>query len=240
MATPLTAGIAGLVASEHPGYSPVQIKNAVMHGADRPAALRSLVNPLTVRGVHSGKLASGTFTVTNGRVNADAALTASPSNATPKSDGTMAGARRLKRKAHGSVQWPSDPTDVYRSRLKRGTWDILILRKGPSSDLWVFEPGRRTSGSSPAGVSEAAARSRARSSEPRPRRARNSSASRLRSRGRTLRRERLLRRQEHLQTAFGADEALTVWGARTPDGGWKSGAPRADIGRSSDGGATPC
>jgi subtilisin family serine protease len=141
MSTPMAAGVAALVASQHPGYSPMQLKNAVMNGADHPHGLHRLVNPLTVHSVSSGKFASGRFTVTNGRVDARAALSSSTRNATPRSDGTLAGARRLKHKAHGSVRWPSDPTDVFRSRLKKGTWDVRIARKGPSSDLWVLKPG---------------------------------------------------------------------------------------------------
>ena len=33
MATPFVVGVAGLVASLHPGYSPVQIKDAILHGS---------------------------------------------------------------------------------------------------------------------------------------------------------------------------------------------------------------
>jgi subtilisin family serine protease len=151
MSAPQVAGVAGLVASEHPRYSPARVKQAIMRSADRPAGLRRLFAfpRATIRG--------GGFTRTSGRVNARRALDARP-RAFPPSDGTIAGARSLKRRlATGRVSWPRDANDVYRKRLRRGRYrvalngrprrnlDLAVYRPG-TKDIWQFEIGCRPFG----------------------------------------------------------------------------------------------
>ncbi|HTG46651.1 MAG TPA: S8 family serine peptidase [Actinomycetota bacterium] len=125
MATPFVVGVAGLVASLHPGYSPVQIKDAILHGVDRP------------HGVAGGR------TVTNGRLDAAKALNASTANATPKSDGTIAGAVRLVHAKTGTLSYPADVNDVFRVHLLKGHRYVATLDvpKDRNFDLWVWKPG---------------------------------------------------------------------------------------------------
>jgi subtilisin family serine protease len=145
MATPLVAGIAGLVLSEHPDDSPVEVKNAIMNSVDRPSSLRLFDAWAGV--THVGKRAlTGAFTRTNGRVNAFAALGAPTTDATRPSDGNIDGARPLHGgEVVGRVSWPADVNDVYRKRLVRGRRYRVVLR-GPSGadlDLWVWKPGTK-------------------------------------------------------------------------------------------------
>ena len=144
MASPLVAGIAGLVLSDHPGYSAVQVKNAIMHSVDRPTSLKLFDSWGDVEGVGKKPL-TGRFTRTFGRVNADAALTASTANATPQTDGNIDGARLIKSKRTGSLSWPADANDVYRKRLAKGTKYHVVLNgpKGQDFDLWVWKPGTK-------------------------------------------------------------------------------------------------
>jgi subtilisin family serine protease len=145
MASPLVAGIAGLVLAEHPDYTPLDVKNAIMNSVDRPSAM-----PLydAWAGVtHVGKHAlTGAFTRTNGRVNALAAIGAPTTNATLRSDGNIDGARPLRgHDVVGRVSWPADVNDVYRERLIQGRRYRVVLR-GPADadlDLWVWKPGTK-------------------------------------------------------------------------------------------------
>src|SRR5205823_10593307 len=82
MAAPMVAGIAGLVRSEHPLYTAVQIKNAIMHSVDHPPTLK-LYDAWGPQAGVGKKLLSGHFTRTQGRVNALRALTSSTAGATP-------------------------------------------------------------------------------------------------------------------------------------------------------------
>ncbi len=141
MASPMVAGIAGLVLAEHPGYSAVQVKNAIMHGVDHPANmyLWSLFGKPTHIGTgkHLGK-----FTRTTGRVNAFNALTAPTTNATPKTDGNIDGAKPIRLSKKGHVAWPADANDVYKKRLLKGKRYRVVLNgpKGSDMDLWVWNP----------------------------------------------------------------------------------------------------
>jgi subtilisin family serine protease len=143
MATPLVAGIAGLVLSENPGYTPTQVKNAIMHSVDHPSNFFLYDSWADVVGV--GKKLTGKFTRTHGRVNALAALDASPTNATPKTDGNINGARSIKGKRTGTVSWPADANDVFHKRLTKGSTYRVVLNgpKGKDFDLWVWRPGTR-------------------------------------------------------------------------------------------------
>jgi subtilisin family serine protease len=136
MAAPVAAGIAGLVLSEHPTYSPAQVVNAIMNSVDAPSSLNSLL-------AFPGQPATGEFTTTAGRVNAVAALTASPVDAFPRTDGNIRGARAMSGIVSGSVSWPEDANDVFKKRLESGVRYKAILNTTGSSDLdlQIYRPG---------------------------------------------------------------------------------------------------
>jgi subtilisin family serine protease len=142
MASPLVAGVAGLVRHEHSSFSPSQVKNAVMRSVDRPSSLKLLSSWANVTGIPKTPI-GGRFTRTQGRVNALDALTASTANATPLTDGNVDGAVSLGGTVRRSVSWPSDVNDVYRKRLVAGN-RYRIRLDGPAGkdlDLWVWRPG---------------------------------------------------------------------------------------------------
>ena len=144
MATPMVAGIAGLVWSEHPGYSAVAVKNAIMRSTEHPATLQVFDAWAGKVGLPK-KALSGHFTRTQGRVNAFKALTASTANATPVTDGNIDHARGIKTERTGRVTWPGDANDVFRKRLTKGTKYHVVLNgpKGKDFDLWVWRPGTK-------------------------------------------------------------------------------------------------
>jgi subtilisin family serine protease len=145
MATPLVAGVAGLVLSEHPGDSAVQVKNAIMRSVNHPSSLKIFDSWAYAVG-QPKKALSGRFTRTQGRINASKALaTTDLSNATPPTDGNIDGARRIKGKRTGSVAWPADANDVYERKLVKGSkYEIdLTGPKGHDLDLWVWKPGTK-------------------------------------------------------------------------------------------------
>jgi subtilisin family serine protease len=145
MSAPLVAGIAGLVLDQQPTYTPLDLKNAIMNSVDHPTSLRlwSSWQDLTGFGRTSRV---GAFTRTQGRVNANAALTAPITNASPTTDGNVIGARSMRRASiRGRVTWPADVNDVYRKRLRRRVRYVVAL-DGPRRvdiDLWVFNPGTK-------------------------------------------------------------------------------------------------
>jgi subtilisin family serine protease len=136
MAAPYVAGVAGLVKSAHPTYGPLEIKNAILNSVDRPDGLRYLyLGPTDVF--------PGSFTLTDGRVNALRALSASPATLIPRSDGNVSGARPMRAVVRGRVGWPEDVNDVYRKRLVRGrAYGVLLdVPRGQDFDLYVWKPG---------------------------------------------------------------------------------------------------
>ncbi len=136
MAAPYVAGVAGLVKSAHPTYGPLEIKNAILNSVDRPDPLRDWWDEDLRR------IIPGSFTLTDGRVNALRALSASPANLIPRSDGNIAGARRMRAVVRGTVAWPEDVNDVYRKRLVRGVaYGVLLdVPRGKDFDLYVWKP----------------------------------------------------------------------------------------------------
>ncbi|HEX5936262.1 MAG TPA: S8 family peptidase [Actinomycetota bacterium] len=142
MAAPVVAGIAGMVKHAHPGYTPFQIKNAVMRSVDRPSSLKMLSSHANQTGMPTTPI-SGLFTRTQGRVNALKALTASTANATPLTDGNIDGAVFLSGTVQRSVAWPRDVNDVYRKRLFAGNRYRITLNgpAGKDMDLMVWRPG---------------------------------------------------------------------------------------------------
>lgn len=135
MAAPHVAGVAGLVRSSNPSYSPEDVKDAIMNSTDQPASL----DKIYVRG---GTIA-GSFTRTAGRVNALSALSGSTTDASPVTDGAIEGAVGIRRSKRGRVGWPEDVNDVYRKRLRRGRrYRVsLAFARNDDLDLWVWEPG---------------------------------------------------------------------------------------------------
>ena len=125
MSAPFVAGVAGLVKSLNPTYTPADLKNAILNSVDHPANIR------------------GRFSVTAGRVDALAALTGSTAPATPPTDGTMAGAVPIAFKRIGTLSLRGDLNDIYRRRLLRGNRYTVTLQVGTNRDydLYVWKPG---------------------------------------------------------------------------------------------------
>jgi subtilisin family serine protease len=129
MASPMAAGIAGLVLAQHPTYGPVQVKNAIMNSVDTPASLKQYIG------------ANGSFSRTNGRMNADAAIDGSTTNATTKNDGSITGAVPIVASKSGSVDWPSDANDVFRKRLQQGErYRVTLKTFAQRVDFYVWNP----------------------------------------------------------------------------------------------------
>jgi hypothetical protein len=127
MAAPFVAGVAALVASLHPAYGPEELRAALLNGADRPSSL------------------AGFATLTDGRVNADAALVANPRFDLEPSDGTLEGAKLLGLQHSGRLRAIEDVNDVYRRRLVEGErYSVeLDVPAGSDFDLYVWEPGTK-------------------------------------------------------------------------------------------------
>jgi subtilisin family serine protease len=135
MASPFTAAVAGLVKSIHPAYGPSRLKSALLDSVDRPGAL-------DVVHVHPSRNHRGRFTVSDGRLNALAALGAARAPNQGTGDWNIRGARGLRGRVRGRVTWPGDVNDVLRKRLVKGERYEVRLN-GPSDrniDLWVWKP----------------------------------------------------------------------------------------------------
>ena len=144
MATPMVAGIAGLVLSENPADTPVQVKNAIMNSVDHPSALTLYTMWGKATGVGTSAL-HGHFTRTQGRVNALGALTGATTSATPTTDGNIDGARSIDTRRAGKLAWPADDNDVYKRRLVKGhKYSVTVDgSRGSDLDLWVWRPGTK-------------------------------------------------------------------------------------------------
>lgn len=136
MAAAFVAGVAGLVKSAHPDYGPVELRNAVVNGVDRPAGLGYIYLQGTER-------FPGSFTLSDGRLNAAQALAAPTTAPTGRSDGNISGARLLRGAVTGTVGWPEDANDVYRRRLLGGRAYAfrLDVPRGRDFDLYLWKPG---------------------------------------------------------------------------------------------------
>lgn len=136
MSAPHIAGVVGLIRSAHPGYTPRQVRSALLNSVARPAGLSSLFS-------FPGNPATGQFTVTGGRADAQAALSASTDDRFPRTDGSIRGAKRIRSFRRGTVAWPEDSNDVYRKRLRKGSRYTVVL-DGPADadfDLVIYKPG---------------------------------------------------------------------------------------------------
>ncbi len=139
MAAPHAAGIAGLVKSQNPADTPVEVKNRIMRSVDRPTSLRWLPTQLFLSRKY------GRFTRTSGRVNAARALAALPTNATRRTDGNIDGARAVSTPFVASVAWPADVNDVYRRKFYAGR-RYRVSIDGPAGkdfDLFLWRPGTK-------------------------------------------------------------------------------------------------
>jgi subtilisin family serine protease len=125
MSAPFVSGVAGLVLSQNPSYTPLQVKNAILNSVDHPQDL------------------AGGFTVTSGRLNAQGALTGSTANATPRTDGTMADAASINFRKKGSLSFPTDINDIYKKRLRAGKRYAVLLDvpRRADYDIFVWKPG---------------------------------------------------------------------------------------------------
>ncbi len=125
MSAPFVSGVAGLVLSLNPSYTPQQVKNAIFELGQPPQDL------------------AGGFTVTSGRLNAQGALTGSTANATPRTDGIMAGAVTINSRKHGSLSFPTDINDIYKKRLRAGkSYAVLLdVPRRADYDVFVWKPG---------------------------------------------------------------------------------------------------
>jgi len=122
---PMVAGVAGLVESLHPTFSPLQLRNAVLNSVNRPASL------------------AGGWTATSGRVNAAGALSAPTGSTVPVSSGNVVTAKVTTGRSNGSLAYPSNVNDVYMARLRPGIrYGVLLdVPAGRDLDLYVWKPG---------------------------------------------------------------------------------------------------
>jgi subtilisin family serine protease len=123
MASPFVAGVAGLLRSANPAWTPVQTQNAILNGVDE--------------GMPAGR------SLTNGRVNALASLTSSTADATPRHDGVMSGAVSISYRKQGALSVPKDMNDIYEKRLRKGKVyaALLDVPARRDFDLFVWKPG---------------------------------------------------------------------------------------------------
>jgi hypothetical protein len=115
-----------------------------MRSVDKPTNLRTLYIPSYVGGRPLKK--TGAFSRTTGRVNANKALTAGTSNATPLTDGNINGAKSFSGSSvTGAVSWPGDVNDVKKRKLSKGHFYRITLGvpKGKDYDLYVWKPGTK-------------------------------------------------------------------------------------------------
>lgn len=139
-ASPLAAGIAGLVKSVHATYTPVQLRNVLMNTVDKPTPLRTMFSPLFA------SPATGGFTRTSGRVNAARAVAAPTTSTATRfavTDGNVNGSRwMLGARVSGTLAFPGDVNDVWRKRLVAGrTYRVTMNGKDLQDfDLWIWKP----------------------------------------------------------------------------------------------------
>jgi hypothetical protein len=136
------AGIAGLVLSANPAYTPLDLKNAIMNGAHTSSGDLPLWTSWAPILRLPRTAMDGDFTRTQGRVDALTALSAPTTDASPLTDGNIDGAVATGANASGRVTWPHDTNDVWAVELQKGKRYTITL-DGPRThdlDLWVWAP----------------------------------------------------------------------------------------------------
>jgi subtilisin family serine protease len=149
MATPFTAGIAGLLESSNPSLTPSQIKNALMNSVDTPKTFNR-VHSLPLVG-DSDQGWKGRWTMADGRVNAGSALGALTRSSFPRTDGNIRGAVPLQPSQRDRIRWGGDPNDVYKKKLVKGNTyraaikgpDLAGVERNYSLDLFAWAPGTK-------------------------------------------------------------------------------------------------
>ena len=140
MSSPHVAAAAALLYAQRPNWSPLEVKNAILETVDRPETLD------TLRAIPGRPVTSGGATATNGRLNVGQALAATdPDDTVTPPDGTVRGARGLRRRRNGKLDWPRDTNDVFRKWLRRDRRYSVTLSgpRGADFDLVVYEPGSK-------------------------------------------------------------------------------------------------
>jgi subtilisin family serine protease len=149
MATPHTAGVAGLLLSQDGTRSALAVKNIIMATADKTKADGVTLLPLnnSMNTAMSTSTVTGRFTRTSARVNANDAVdfiagTPLP-NGSAAHDGDVPGALGMsKAKVTGNLAWPADVNDMRKKKLARGkTYRItLVVPAGRDFDLFLLKP----------------------------------------------------------------------------------------------------
>ncbi len=146
MSAPHAAGVAGLVISEHPNYTPFQVRNAIVASSKVLTSLRFLF-------ALPNRKVIGSFSASDGRVDALEALTQTPTARAEFDDGTIENARPIFKRRTGRLEWPEDVNDVFRKNLKahriytitlNGFSDAdldLYIWKSKTKEIWQFEQG---------------------------------------------------------------------------------------------------
>ena len=133
MAAPHVAGVAALLESQNPTLTTADLKSKILNSVE-PGHLGGLASRLF-------SWRRGNFTLTNGRLDAAAAVGASTVDARPVSDGNIGGARSISTSRTTSVSWPGDVNDVYKRKLYAGK-QYRIRLNGPTGrdfDLYLWQ-----------------------------------------------------------------------------------------------------
>jgi subtilisin family serine protease len=145
MAAPHVSGVAGLLKSSDPPPTALQVKNMIMNGADRSGPLNTQLDTLlfVAPNLTTDTPQLGRFTRTAGRLNANDALGAATTNASPNHDGDIPGAGGIAGRKRGSVNWPNDVNDIFKKKLWKGKRYrmTLMVPAGKDYDLYLEKPG---------------------------------------------------------------------------------------------------
>jgi subtilisin family serine protease len=145
MAAPHVSGVAGLLKSDNPSLTALQIKNMIMNGAERTGPLNTQLDTLlfVAPNLNTETPQFGRFTRTAGRLNAELAMEAATTDASESHDGDIPGAVGIARRKVGTVNWPNDVNDIFKKKLRRGETYRMTLSVPPGRDfdLYLIRPG---------------------------------------------------------------------------------------------------
>ena len=133
MAAPHVAGVAGLLRSHAYGA-----RNKLMNGASATATNGfHVTRSIDFR---HGK-AKGSFSLTDARLDADGALSASLQGMHTQRDANIGLLRGIRNRRTGRVAYPDDVNDVYSRRFRPGRYEITLdVTRRADLDLWVWRP----------------------------------------------------------------------------------------------------